>query len=241
MEGSRGLVVLGALAVAAIVVVYVVTRSDPPDTVVLVGDSIAEEAAPYLEDALDGPKLVPRVFGGTAPCDWTVEDVGAHKGDLVVLSFTGNSTTPCMAAPGGGYLQGQALVDKYAKDVAALVGGLRDLGADVLLVGQPERGPGATGAEDVHGINAAYEALADDDGVSFVDAGAAVENEDGTFAADLPCADGERECGKDGRNRVRNTDGVHLCPQRPGGRQCKVYSSGAFRFAGAIADEIKGR
>jgi hypothetical protein len=241
VQAPRALVVIGVVMVAVAVAVFVITRRNPPDTVVLVGDSIAEETAPYLEDALDGPKLVPRVFGGTAPCDWSLDDVHAHKGDLIVISFTGNSATPCMAAPGGGYLQGDALVAKYAKDVGALVEGLRGEGAEVLLVGQPERGPGANGAEDVHGINDAYKALADQDGVSFVDAGAAVETDDGAFAANLPCLDGERECGPDGRNPVRNIDGVHLCPKTPGGRQCKVYSSGAFRFAGAIADEISSR
>jgi len=73
--------------------------------------------------------------------------------------------------------------------------------------------------------------------VAFVDAGAAVETPDGSFAATLPCLPGEAECGPDGTNPVRNDDGVHLCPGASG--PCPVYSSGAFRFASAIAAAIQ--
>jgi lysophospholipase L1-like esterase len=166
--------------------------------------------------------------------------VAAGDGDLVVVSFTGNSLTPCMSDGAGGHLRGDALVAKYEADLGALVEGIRKLGAEVLLVGQPERGPNADGIEEVRGINTVYEALAEEDGVALVDAGAAVETDDGAFTADLPCLPEEQECGPSGRNVVRNPDGVHLCPERDQ-VQCPVYSSGAFRFAGAIADAIKSR
>jgi hypothetical protein len=232
---------LVSIAAAWILVLLSGGCSDRPDTVVIVGDSIAEEAVPYLEDQLGGVKLVPHVFGGTAPCDWTVEELDVHEGDLVVVSFTGNSFTPCMADGAGGHLGGDDLVAKYAADLGALVKGVRDRGGEVLLVAQPERGPSAPDSAELHGINDALTSLADQDGVSLVDAGAAVEADDGTFTAQLPCLEGEQECGPRGQNPVRNLDGVHLCPENPAGRQCPVYASGAFRFATAIADAIESR
>jgi hypothetical protein len=239
--GERGVwAVAGGCVVVVAIVVAVFVRRDPVDRVVLVGDSIAEEAAPYLEQDIDGIDVVEHAYRATAPCDWSLDEVAAGDGDLVVLSFTGNSATPCMSDGAGGHLHGDALVAKYEDDLGALVEGIGTRGAEVLLVGQPERGPNADGIEEVRGINAIYETLAEEDGVSFVDAGAAVETDDGAFTAKLPCVPGERECGPSGRNTVRNPDGLHLCPQTVPG-QCPVYSSGAFRFAGAIADAIESR
>lgn len=208
--------------------------------VVLVGDSIAEEAAPFLEEALSDIDLRPEFLGGTAPCDWLGQELGASSGRIVVISFTGNSLTPCMADGDGGFLHGEALVDRYRADLTTMVDQVRAKGARVILVGQPQRGPAAASAEsglEVAGINGIYMALAEADGVAFIDAGAAVETPDGNFAATLPCLPGEAECGPDGTNPVRNADGVHLCPE--GSEPCPVYSSGALRFAGAIADAIE--
>ena len=242
MGARRSWVVLGGcLVVAAVVVAVVVVLRDPVDRVVLLGDSIAEETAPYLEQDVKGLDVVEHVYGGTAPCDWSVDELKVGDGDLVVVSFTGNSLTPCMSDGKGGYLQGDALVAKYEDDLTALVDGIGKLGAGVLLVGQPERGPNAPGIDDVRGINDVYRTLAEGDGVSFVDAGAAVETDDGAFAPDLPCLPDEQECGPSGRNAVRNPDGVHLCPKTHEAGPCPVYSSGAFRFAEAIADAIESR
>jgi hypothetical protein len=240
-------IILASVGALAVVVGLLLTRDrvDPaaPDgggdgAVVLVGDSIGSEAAPYLEATLDGAPMVSHTYGGTAPCDWSVDRLDISRGDVVVLTFTGNSFTPCMEDGSGGHLHGEALVTKYANDLRSIVGRIRDLGADALLVGQPERGPRAIDADVVAGLNAAYQSLADElDGVSYVDAGAAVETDDGDFAADLPCLPDERECGPSGRIAVRNPDGVHLCPQAIT-LQCDVHSSGALRFARAIADAV---
>jgi hypothetical protein len=220
-----------------------VDRSHP--SVVLLGDSLAQEAAPYLEDQLGAGSVVERVFGGTAPCDWLGRDLQATTGRIVVVSFTGNSLTPCMADAHGGHLRAQALVDRYRRDLGTLVGRIRDTGARVLLVQQPERGPDRTagGSADpdaeveIAGINAVYADLASAPGVSLVDAGAAVEDPDGAFAASLPCLPQERSCGPDGRNAVRSDDGVHLCAGKAA-VPCPTYSSGAFRFARAIAKAL---
>ena len=236
MGGRRGLLVLGGLGV--VVIIIGLALYDQPARVQLVGDSIADEAAPYLDDALDDQEVEAHVFGGTAPCDWSLDELGIAEGDLAVLSFTGNSLTPCMSDGAGGFLRADALVSKYEQDLRTLVDGIRGLGARVLLVGQPERGPGAPDADIVDAINQIYESLATEQAVGFVDAGAAIETPDGAFAADLPCLPGEAECGPGDRNPIRHPDGVHLCPVDPRDGRCPVYASGAFRFAGAIADAI---
>lgn len=213
---------------------------DPGTEVVLLGDSIAQEAAPFLRDALGGATLRERFLGGTAPCDWLGEDLQATSSRILVISFTGNSLTPCMGDDAAGFLHGQALVDRYRADLTTMVDQIRATGALVVLVGQPQRGPAVDPVDadvEVAGINEIYTALAEEDGVAFVDAGATVEAPDGAFAATLPCLPGEAECGPDGTNPVRNDDGVHLCPGTARS-PCPVYSSGAFRFARAIAAAV---
>lgn len=231
-------------------VVALITAADPvserpmaaaADEVVLVGDSLAQETSPYLERQLGDTPLVEQYWGGTAPCDWLGKDFHATADSVVVISFTGNSLTPCMAGDDGEFLHGRALIDKYWADVGALVAGIRSTGARVVLVGQPQRGPAATAgteaAMEVEGINEMYAALAQADGVSFVDAGAAVETRDGDYATSLPCLPGEVQCGILGDNVVRNDDGVHLC-HGAAPDPCAEYSSGAYRFAAAIAGAL---
>jgi hypothetical protein len=147
-----------------------------------------------------------------------------------------------MADGQGGHLAGQVLVDRYRADLTALVDRVRADGARVLLVSQPARGPDRTASGpadpdremELAGINRAYAQLAGAPGVALVDAGAAVEGPRGAFAATLPCLPEEEVCGPGGRNTVRSDDGVHFCPGS-GTLPCPTYSSGAFRFARAIA------
>jgi hypothetical protein len=217
------------------------TERPPVTEVMLLGDSLAQEAAPYLQRHLREVPLVERHFGGTAPCDWLDDDLQPSPGGVVVISFSGNSMTPCMDDGAGGFLHGEALVDKYRLDLSRLIAKVRSPTTEVMLVGQPERSPAATVAVDaemVAGINAVLSQLAGDDGVSFVDAGASVESRDGEFAATLPCLPGEAECDPSGSNVVRNDDGVHLC-RGTAPDPCAEYSSGAYRFARAIADALE--
>jgi hypothetical protein len=206
-------------------------------TVVFVGDSLAEQAAPYLGPLLGARTLVPKFLGGTAPCDWLSNAMQITADTIVVISFTGNSLSPCMADGAGGFLLGQAIVDKYRVDITALIDNARSVNAQVLLVGQPVRGDPLPADDVIAGLNAVYVDLAISDGVEFVDAGAAVENPDGSFAHALPCLADEAECDPSGSNVVRSDDGLHFCPGLPTG-PCAVYASGAFRFATVIADAI---
>ena len=114
----------------------------------------------------------------------------------------------------------------------------REAGARALLVGQPVHEDAAS-TEIVDGLNDIYTALSESTkNVRFVDAGAAVENPDGTFAHSLPCLPGEAACDPSGNNIVRSDDGLHFCPGSPPAGPCPEYSSGAFRFASAIAAAV---
>jgi hypothetical protein len=203
--------------------------------VVLVGDSLAQQVAPYLATMIEPATLVPQFFPGTAPCDWLGKNLGFEAGQVVVVSFAGNSLTPCMSDAGGGFLEGQAVVEKYRTDILDLISKAETVGARVLLVGQPAHAESVGGSEVVDGINQAYVEFADIENLEFVDAGAAVENLDGTFAQSLPCLANEQECDSSGSNPVRSDDGVHFCPGDPPPGPCGDYASGAFRFASAIA------
>ena len=93
-------------------------------------------------------------------------------------------------------------------------------------------------------LNAMYASLAAGTrGVSYVDAGAAVES-NGQFTWSLRCLPHE-PCGPNGTDIVRSPDGVHFCPDGNATISvpydvCDVYSSGALRFAGAMLGPALG-
>jgi hypothetical protein len=210
-----------------------------PASVVLVGDSLAQQAAPYLQPFFGPDELVRRAFAGTAPCDWLNTDLAIQPTSIVVISFSGNSFTPCMSDGAGAFLHGEDVVANYRVTVTALITEALSAGASVLLVGQPAFAVPQTPYNVVDGVNAMYRELAATNPVSFVDAGAAVENPDGSFASTLPCLPNESSCGASGTNVVRSDDGVHFCPGSAPPGECPVYASGAFRVAGAIEAAIR--
>ncbi len=210
------------------------TASAAIDQVVFIGDSLGEQVAPYLQSLVGNRAFVPHVYGGTAPCDWLGKDLSLTPTSMAVITFIGNSSSACMADGAGGVLHGQALVDRYRSDMIELVAQVRSSGAQVLLVGQPQRLGDASVQAEISGLNALYAGLAEPGAVSFVDAGAAVEDANGAFALRLPCLPGETQCDADGSIAVRSEDGVHFCSNATV-TGCSQYSSGAFRFAATIA------
>lgn len=204
------------------------------DRLVLVGDSLAEATEPVIRDATPGKQFVRKFFGGTAPCDWLDDDLEATATTVVVITFTGNSLTPCMLDGAGSQLIDEPLVEKYRADVGVLIDRATAAGAWVVLIGQPLRHPGFDADLEVEGINAAYQQFASTRShVSYVDAGRFVETPDGRYTDRLPCMDLDPDCAPDGTTVVRG-DGVHFCPVvyvNP----CPVWSSGAVRFGLGIA------
>ncbi len=202
--------------------------------VVLVGDSLAQEVTPFLQFLTPGKTFVPKFWGGTAPCDWSEVNLEASRTSVVVITFTGNSLTDCMSDGNGSHLVDGALVEQYRYDIGVLIDRSRRAGARVVLIGQPLRDSSFEADVEVEGINEVYrEFAAAYPFVSYVDAGRAVETPDGRFAERLPCTAYDVDCAEDGQTVVRG-DGVHFCPIE-GENPCTVWSSGAFRFALAIA------
>ncbi len=203
-------------------------------TIVLVGDSLAEATSGVIAMLTVPKAFVPRYWGGTAPCDWLDDDLLADRSSVVVITFTGNSLTPCMSDGAGGHLEHEAFAARYRADLTELVDHARSTGARVVLVGQPYRSPSFDHADRVDAINEVIQQLAQAyPFVSYVDAGATVETVDGSFSERLPCAFFDLDCAADGTTVVRG-DGVHFCPV-VNVHPCPVYSSGAFRFGAAIA------
>ena len=208
--------------------------SSKTNRIVLVGDSLAQEVTPFLQYLTPGKAFVPKFWGGTAPCDWVNTDLEATRSSVVVVTFTGNSLTPCMGDGAGGFLVDQPLVDRYRQDIGTIIDHARQAGARVVLVGQPYRDARFDAQLEVDGINEIYRSYAATyPYVSFVDAGATVETPDGQYTDRLPCSSFDTDCASDGTTVVRG-DGVHFCPH-VGHNPCDVWASGAFRFGLAIA------
>ncbi|MCU1394284.1 MAG: putative signal peptide-containing protein [Ilumatobacteraceae bacterium] len=233
--------VIAALLIAGLAGCSSSTTPPAAAAVVLVGDSLGVQLAQYLQPLIGQRAFVPEVFGGSAPCDWLNKDLQIPPSAVVVLTFDGNSSSPCMGDGGNGHLAGQAIVDKYRTDVLTLISEARTAGAVVLLVGQPVHAPTVPGNDVVAGLNTMYQSLVHAPDVRFVDAGSSVENADGSFAQSLPCLPGEAQCDPSGFNVVRNDDGLHFCPGSPPPGPCAVYASGAWRFANAIAAAIDAK
>jgi hypothetical protein len=191
--------------------------------------------APYLQYLTGSKAFVPKYWGGTAPCDWASVDLEADRSTVVVITFTGNSLTPCMEDGHGGHLIDEDLVAQYRHDLGVLIDTARRSGARVVLIGQPLRAASFDADVEVNGINEVYRDFAAlYSFVSFYDAGASVEAADGSFTERLPCSSYDADCAPDGTTVVRG-DGVHFCPIA-GQNPCPVWSGGAFRFALGIAE-----
>jgi hypothetical protein len=227
--------------------------SAPPSemTVVLYGDSLAVEAEPFFVDRLHAGGVVDvrtRVFGGTAICDWfdaMRRDAAELHPAVVVIEFSGNALTPCMMGADGVSLgiDHNVLHTKYLADAQEI---LRIFGGqtEVYFVGAPRsRTAEARNDPDINWFNSMYQAVAmAAPNAAYIDAGAAVLN-NGRWSETLPCLPTEPCTGPDGTNVVRAPDGGHFCPGAAAAVRgvtvvCLAWSSGAYRFGGAMADGV---
>jgi len=212
----------------------------------LFGDSLGLEAAGFFTEQLTlaGAQVRTRTLGGTAICDFlpgiASEEASWHP-DVAVIQFSGNSLTPCMTDPTTAKpYTGAALVAEYRVSAATAIGILTTGGTRVVLAASPTGRRDTPGA---HPLTDMYRDLAASrPGVTFVDAGAAV-TANGGYTDRLPCLPGEPCSGtgaETGTNPVRAPDGAHFCPSAPptvrdGVAACATWSSGAWRFAVALA------
>jgi hypothetical protein len=225
--------------------------------VILYGDSLAWEAETEFTRALRDAgisKVWTRTYGGTAICDWFDEmqsDADAIHPSVVVVEFSGNALTPCMTDERGSSLalDREAHHAKYREDARRVLELFGPSGAHVIFAGAPISLRG----EETHDpasrwFNQLYASLpiwfAD---ASYVDAGASVLR-NGRWTATLACLAAEPCVGGTDAddiavNVVRAPDGGHFCPGAPGADRgvttaCSVWSSGAYRYAHAMAGSV---
>ena len=257
---------LGVSAAIAMLLVATVTlvrvehataafRVDTQDAVILYGDSLAWEAETEFTRSLHEAGIArvwTRTFGGTAICDWFDEmqsDADKIRPSVVVVEFSGNALTPCMTDAGGNSLglDRAAHRAKYRADARRVLDIFERIGTHVIFAGAPM----SLRAEETHDpgarwFNQMYATLPIRfASASYVDAGASVLR-NGHWTATLPCLPSEPCVGgtdPDGVavNVVRAPDGGHFCPGAPDAVLgvtvgCPVWSSGAYRYARAMAD-----
>ena len=218
---------------------------------VFYGDSLTRGSFAHVETRISATRpiwrSVNRSFSGTAICDWfdQMRDDADLEPDLVVLQFSGNAFTPCMA---GIAVESPELFVKYRADAEWAAGFWTERRADVLFVGSP-RDVAEPLVPGPHPLDLVYRAVVQAStrgGVSFSDgperalAMAPPSDPSGlVFPSDLPCLPGEigmLSC-VDDRIRVRAPDDRHFCPVADiDVYPCPIYSSGGVRFGVALAD-----
>lgn len=226
-----------------------------PGQVVLYGDSLADESSAFFAMQLAGRASVRSLtFPGVALCDFyddVVADTLRARPKAAVLVFSGNVGTPCSAG-----LSREGAAARYASEAEALTAFLAARGVPLFWVTAPRGrppGPGAPARNDqfdtvepftsqiYRDLVSRWRAAGHD--VSLIDAAPALLNPDGSWADRLPCLPVDAPGCAGGTVSVRGPDGVHFCPTGwvnvDGG--CAVWSGGAWRYARAMSDSVRGR
>ena len=200
--------------------------------VVLAGDSITDQVAPYLEWILSRTATIEhRHLWGTALCDWFSDNRGdlgleyleSWQPHLYIVDHGGNGITPCMADAAGLPLTGEAYTAKYLADTEYVVELALRTGSRVLLVDQPvSRGDYRSGTGEIY---RSMPVRHPGGLVRFFSTWAAL-TPGGQFVQSAPCEATEPGC-VDGRGELREPPpNVHL------------EALGAWRYAAAIVDEL---
>ncbi len=219
----------------------------------LFGDSLAVQSEPYFNFIVQAggrAEVTDFSYGGTAACDWLSKMrryARTEHPQAVVFEFVGNTFTACMK---GCLFGSPAAVTLYCSAISTAINVFLGLGTHVFLVGTPiTRAEWIAHDSKWDALNLAFAALAAKHPVrvTYVDAGRAVEGPEQSFVSTLPCLYFEPCTGPTisgvKTNVVRSPDGVHFCPSQIGNAVgvvpgCNTYSSGAFRFAAAMAGPL---
>jgi hypothetical protein len=246
-----------ALACLAVVAPPASAESAPRPTrahplrILFMGDSLAFEARDYFDFvvAYSGRANVEDslVFGGTALCDWLPvlnQKLKRFKPDIAVVEFAGNAFTDCMQDPATGQpYEGFSLANKYFQDANAAMKVFSRHDVSVYWVNPP-----ASCAFPVRPLTSVFIRTASIwDNADYIDTNGAV-NADGGCTKFLPCLEGEPCTATDpstGQRAavVRAPDGLHFCPDGTDAVKgvtgpCDTWSSGAYRYATAVAVPI---
>jgi hypothetical protein len=237
---SRTVIVAACLAVVAVALTS--CGSDHPTRVLVIGDSLVSQASRSLRRDLEARhyKVDIEALAGTATCDWFANAKKAVDGfhpDIVAMSFSGNAIGPCMKRRDGSPLSDAEYRAKYRADTERMLHMFGN-SIPVYLVGAPVSG---TGDDRVFEIYQQLTSRASN--VHFVDGGKYVTPQH-RYVRMLPCLRGEPCTGPVVNgvhyNVVRAPDRAHFCPVAQDPRlQCPVWSSGAYRFALAIAQAVE--
>jgi len=208
----------------------------PPPSVIVYGDSLTTQSYDNIAAGLARPgwETIIRQYPGTALCDWLAQmnADGNLNARLVVMEFAGNMLTSCTQGRG-------ELADVYQQDSTTAADLWQSRGVRVLWVSPP----GAQGTTGPAPLTAIDQSVASQHGQSFVDAGATLQAPDGTWPLALPCLSFEITdgfCNSDGTIHVRTSaTNNHLCPVDSGLSPCPVYSSGVFRWSGAMINAAR--
>lgn len=245
-------VLAGSLTFGMLVTTQTVVAAAPV-RIGLFGDSLAYQAAPYFDllvQAGGKARVSDFSYGGTAACDWLPamrHFARTSHPQAVVLEFIGNTFSPCMLGCAAG---SHTAVHLYCSAISEALQSFLAVKTHVFLAGTPiTRSEWIDHDRSWDDLNRAFATLAAEypKRVTYVDAGNAVEGPDHTYVATMPCLYFEPCNGPTVKgvrtNEVRSPDGVHFCPEEIAGAAgivspCDEYSSGAFRFAAAMAGPV---
>jgi len=215
-------------------------------TAYLYGDSLARQSVDYWTTLTGdlGYDAKASTYGGTAPCDFLEKfrtNTRKRAPDYVVVAFTGNNITPCMADESGRPLTGDALYSAYREDLTRFARIATRAGSVIVLVGPPESRHG-----DARPMNAVYKSVADDFNGALYTYGGTNLTPHRRFRETAPCLSSETTengCRPDHRIKIRNPDGIHLCPQatdeyKPYADGCPSYAGGALRYAETLTYKL---
>jgi GDSL-like lipase/acylhydrolase family protein len=235
---------LAVLVVLAGLLAWVASApSDSRPRVLLVGDSLVLQAAPYWVPMMQraGYDVVQLSYAGTNTCDWfdaMRRQRSEFDPDVVAIAFGGNDLTDCMRHADGSQLTRAEFRAKYREDTETALE-IWDDDVAVYLVSPPAMFDGDRRFAPTYEAIAASRA-----NVEFVDGGRLLTPcQDWRRTA--PCLPDEPECTGPvehgvATNVVRSPDEVHFCPvPNDAGARCPVYSSGGYRFARTIAEGIR--
>jgi hypothetical protein len=218
-------------------------RLPRPTSVAFFSDSIGYESKDYLRDVLaeQGDQLVSyEGYPGTALCTYLssiVDSAAAPNVDVVLVEFSGNVWGPCMESRVSSSTEREQILAAYESDITTAVNDFDRSPVRLGIILAPEP---VGSASPLHEINSLYRRVARNSRALIIDAATYLVDSTGTPQHQLACLQGE-PCDDTGHTVVRSPDGLHLCPTaHEVGLNCPRYSSGARRFAKAVAESIAG-